>query len=227
MSQDALCIALRFRPEFSSEQWARTLAGLLAWEPALRPTHVHRRDDSEALPLETWADDLWPELAHRLAEKPSWSWGLEHRDGSSTSLDIGRGLHQNDALIAVDRPGEDVVEYFLKLLDAVRGGAEPALAMLYDCSSEDAEFVLQGLHRLEGVPPVLYLDERALQRVGGKQHVLRADGRIVEAPHGGLIIQVRDPWRPPTRHQEQTAAQVGRVLGIGPTGPVSFLDSVT
>jgi hypothetical protein len=223
VSAPTLCIGLRFRRGFTADQWRRTLEGLLAWDPALRPTHVHRRDDPDASPDEPWSDVRWPELARRSAQRRSWSWGLENRSGSGTSLDIGSGLHQNDVLIAIDRPAGDLAERLLELLEAVRGGAEPALGLLYDCA-DGRQFVLQGLHRLAGVPPLLYLDATAVRRLGGMEHLRQAPCRRVETADGGLLLDVADPWRPQTPEDRGAAAAVERLLGIRPEAPLSLLD---
>lgn len=217
---DVLCIELRFRLEFSAEQWGRTLRAIVAWEPLLAPTHVHRRDDPSASPRERWSESLQPELEHRLARRMSWSWALEHLDGAETSLELGCGLHQADVRIALDRPADDPAERLLSLVVAVAGGAEPALGWAYDCFGSDAELAVQGLQRLVDLPPVLYLDARAVERVGGRDRVHGAPCRVLDAPGGGAVLHVRDPYSPPTDRDRS----IRDLLGIGPANPLTFLD---
>jgi hypothetical protein len=228
VSTPTLCIGLRFRRGgATASQWEQTLRGLLAWDPALRPTALHRRDEPGGAPDEPWSDGRWPELARRCAIGGSWSWGLENRTGSGTSLDVAGGQHQVEILIAVDRPGDDLAAAFEALLDAVRGGAEPALGFLYDCADPGrGEFVFQGLHRLEQVPPLLYLDAAALQTLGGRHKLSAAPCRQVDTTGGGLLLDVADPWRTSTATRERSA-EVGRVLGISAASPASFLDAPT
>jgi hypothetical protein len=216
VSAQVLCVGLRFRPEFSARQWARTLRGILAWEPTLEPTHVTRRDDPSAPPREPWSDELWPVLGRRLAEEPSWSWALEHLDGAETSLEVGRGLHQADVLIALDRPAGDPAGRLLALHERIAGGAEPALGWAYDCHGPDAELAVQGLQRLVDLAPVLYLDARAVEHVGGRERLRVAPCRVLDAPAGGLLLHVRDPFSPPT----ETDRRVAELLGL----PLSFLE---
>jgi len=219
-----LCIGLRFRPGSDPEQWARTLRGLLEWEPALTPATVQRRGEPAAADDEPWSDELWAELARRCATLQSWSWGLENRAGSGTSLDVGIGQHQGETLIGMDRPQGDLAQRFVELLDAVRGGAEPAMGFLYDCAAHDhAEFVFEGLHRLTGVPPLLYLDARALAHVGGRSGLAQAPCRRIETTGGGLLLVVTDPWQS-TAADRRRAAEVARLLGISAGSAVSFLD---
>jgi hypothetical protein len=217
VSRGPLCIGLRFRPQFSSEEWARTLRALVEWEPALAPTHVHRRDDPNAIPREPWSDSFWPELVRRAAGDRPFSWGLEHLDEVKTSLDVGRGLHQNDVTIALDPPDGDLGARFVELLEAIRGGAEPALGFMYECGGPDAELAMQGRQRLVDVPPLLYLDAAALQRAGGADDL---PCRRRQVGGGGAVLDVRDPWRRPTEQERECVRAVERLLGVLGGSPV-------
>jgi len=219
---NVLCIGLRFRPEFTLEQWTRTLRAILEWEPSLAPTHVHRRDDPAAVPREPWTDALWPELSSRLAGPKPFSWGLEHLDGVETSLDAGRGLHQNDVLIALDKPRGSLVRRFESLLAALQGAAVPALGFLYECQGPDAELAMQGMQRLDRLPPVLYLDQRAAERLGGLPRLRDAPADVHPSP-GGLIIELRDPFDAPSPDDQRRAESLAAYLGLAEDRPLSFV----
>ncbi len=223
---ETLCVGLRFRPDPDPAAWRRTFDALVAWDGALAPTNVHRRDDPEASPDEPWSDALWPQLARRAARDRWWSWGLERREGAGTSIDVGRGELEHEVDVALNRPAAgDVAARVGDLLAEIRdrGGVAPALALVYDCDGPDAELAMQGLRGLSEVPPLLYLDARAVERAGGRHRVVGAPARVIEVPGGGLILVTRDPWAPPSG-QAAAAVRAARAwLGIGDDEPLVLL----
>ena len=84
---------------------------------------------------------------------------------------------------------------------------------------------MQGLYDPGDVPPLLYLDEWAIDRVGGRVAIRRLPIPAHVAP-GGLMLVVRpDPWQPSTAEERARIKVIRQQLGISPEHPLVFAPS--
>jgi hypothetical protein len=97
----------------------------------------------------------------------------------------------------------------------------PAMAMLFDRDSDDAEFLMQGLRRLVAIPPVLYLDARAVERAGGAIRLRAVPCTVFEPSPGALLIVAQEsPWSPPSPEDSDRRDAVRKYLGISEASPL-------
>ena len=157
--RNILDIELRLRPNGSPAPWEAVLAALMDWNVQLEPTHVDRLSDLDAGEApEPWTPVLAARLAQRCAEGGHFAWELMREDDDDVGLSVSGRDHEIQLSLALADPPSDLRDYFLGLLRVFPPAMLPALAMLFDRYSDDAECVMQGLRGVSIVPPMLYLD---------------------------------------------------------------------
>ena len=224
-TQQMMGVELRFRPLPDAVIWTAVFTALWDWEPRLVPSHVDRLTDLEVEEPEPWSDSQQATLAQRLAQGRYFSWLLFREDDEETGMQILRRQSELELSIRAPRPDEDAAKGLLRLLALLEGTALPALVMVYAGGSKDAELAMQGLHGLQDVPPLLYLDEWAIDRVGGRVAIRRLPIPAHVAP-GGLLLVVRpDPWQPSTAEERARIKVIRQQLGISPEHPLVFAPS--
>jgi hypothetical protein len=220
-----LGVELRFRANPDPGAWAKLLEAILAWEPRLRPTHVERRDAPDAPEPVPWTPQLADELARRCAGGRRPAWVLTNERQEVGALVVARQRPEVEVDVTLPAPPSELPAYLAGLLRACRQAGMPVpLALLFDAWLDDQpDYLRFGTWKLEAVPPLLYLDERVVERAGGRGRVLAAPCPVVEMEHGGLLLSVRvPPWGPPSpTHRDRTAA-VERHLGVGRDRPLDL-----
>jgi hypothetical protein len=212
-----LGIELRFRIDTRVVPWGHTVASVLAWAPELSPTHIDRLSDAESDGPERWSDALWPELARRIASSPGTVWGLTSERGRRSMTWVRRRA-QVECSIAVPREKGSPTTELVSLLTMLEAGVRPALAMAFD-DATDAALMLQGLHALDAIPPLLFLDHTSLARIFGAR-ARGAPCETMELPSGLLLLVRPDPFARPSKEDEVRTREVARWLGIKKTAPL-------
>jgi hypothetical protein len=216
-----LGIELRFRPYPAAQTWKQTLNALLAWEPQLRPTFVDKLSDPNAEEPEPWSEALADDLAHRCATEAFTSWLLFREDDEEIRLAVSRREVEVQFSLVAPRPAKDPVQYLFELLKGLSTGARPALGMLFDAESDDAEVIMQGLRGLRTVPPLLYVDLQASNYIGGVARLRNAPCETLDAPGGGVLLVIRRSlWRQPSPEEQARIEAVAKYLGISDANPL-------
>ncbi len=224
-TQQMMGIELRFRPIPDAGTWTAVFGALWKWEPRLVPSHIDRLTDLEVEEPEPWSAGQQTTLAQRLAQGRYFSWLLFRQDDQETGMQVLHRRTEVELSIRRPRPNEEAASSLLRLLAALEGIALPALAMVYAGGSQDAELTMQGLHGLQDVPPVFYLDEWAIERIGGREALRRLPISAQAAP-GGLLWVVRPvPWQPPTAEERARIKVIRQQLGITPEHPLVLAPS--
>jgi hypothetical protein len=218
-SPSFLGIELRFRVDPRVVPWAHTIAGVLAWEPELAPTHLDRLSSADADGPEPWSDALWPELAHRCASVPGTAWTLSQERGRRSMTWVHRRL-QVECSLAVPRPRGAAVKHLVALLAALESGVPPALAMAFDGDSRDVGLMTQGLHAVDELAPLVFLDRLTMERLVGPREGRVAPCEVVELEAGTVLVLRPDPFARRTREDARRAREVRRWLGIAPRAPL-------
>lgn len=220
--QQMMGVELRFWPLPDVGAWTAVLAALWAWEPRLFPSHVDPLTDLQVEQPEPWNSGQQAVLAQRLAASDTFSWLLFREDDEETGMQVVRRRHEVELSIRVPRPDDSAAESLLRLLAALAGSVLPVIGMAFAGGSDDAELTMQGLRKLQDVPPLLYLDEWALERVGGRERIDRLAVPTQAAP-GGLLLVVRpDPWQSPTARERARILAIRQQLGITHAHPLTL-----
>jgi|SRR2546423_11501707 len=223
--EQKLGLELRFRPKNSAAVWSGLFASLLAWEPRLQPTHVEKPSHRYLQEPEPWTPEMVAELADKCAGKERFVWTLLGVD-EGFAMSFERRLVEVAVSIAMPRPSAPLPSFFLTLLDALQGSIQPSLAMLFDLySNQDAKAVWQGLRSLGDVPPILYLDEWAVERAGGRERLHNAPCEVLDMPDGGLLLIIRlSLWDAPTAADIERKQAVEQHLGVSKERPLLFIE---
>lgn len=221
--EQKLAVELRFRPHPSAAAWSGLFASLLAWEPRLRPTHVEKSEHYHLDEPEPWTPEMAAELAARCAGEDRFAWTLLN-PGEGCAMTFDRRSVEVAVSLALPRPASPPT-FFPTLLEALREGIRPSLAMLFDLySRQDAEVMSQGLRGLKTVPPILYLDAWAVERAGGRARLRNAPCEVLETPDGGLLLVTRASlWEPPTAAEAERQRAVQQHLGASEEHPLVFI----
>jgi hypothetical protein len=220
-AERVLGVDLRFWPDpLACERWESALAAVLGWEPRLQPTHVDRLSDTDAEEPEPWLDSYWEVLARKCASEERFAWLLSRVDAERIGMSVARRGAGVEMSLAVPRPPRDLRSYFLALLEALRGVAPPAIVALFARGSDDAEVMLQGLRGLKDLPPWLYLDARALLRIGGVTRLRDAPCEVVDAPGGLLLVSRSSPWGAPSTQERERVEASKRYMGMSAAHPL-------
>jgi hypothetical protein len=223
-----LGIELRFWPDpLPEERWAGALASVLGWEPRLQPTHVDRLTDLDAQEPEPWLDSYWKELARKCASEERFAWLLSRADAERIGMSVARRGAGVEMSLAVPRPPRDLRSYFLGLLEALKGVAPLAIAALFARDSDDEEIMSQGLRGIKDLPPWLYLDARALKRIGGITRLQDAPCEVVDASGGLLLVSRSSPWGEPSLEEKERVKASKRYLGIRAARPLVLTEPET
>lgn len=224
-AQQMMGVELRFRPMPDADAWSAVFSALWAWEPRLVPSHVDRLTDLEVEEPEPWSGAQQTNLAQRLARGRYFSWLLFRQDDEETGIQILRRQNEVELSVRAPRPDEDAATRLLQLLVLLQGAATPALAMAYAGGSQDAELTIQGLHGLQDVPPLVYLDDWAIDRIGGRAAIRQLPVPAHLAP-GGLLLVVRpDPWQPSTAEERARIKVIRQQLRITREHPLVLAPS--
>jgi hypothetical protein len=223
--RNILDIELRLRPNGSPAAWEAMLAALMDWNAQLVPTHVDRLSDLDAGEApEPWTAVLAARLAQRCAKGGHFAWELMREDDDDVGLSVSGRAHEIQLSLALADPPSDLRDYFFGLLRVLPPARQPALAMLFDRYSDDAECVMQGLRGVSIVPPMLYLDAQAIATAGGAAHLRAAPCRIADGPAGGILLVMRASiWKHPSASDRKTIVAVAQHLGITPANPLVLI----
>lgn len=224
-TQQMMGVELRFRPIPDVGIWAAVFAALWEWQPRLVPSHIDRLTDLEVEESEPWSAGQQTTLAQRLAQGRYFSWLLFRQDDEETGMQVLHRQSEVELSIRAPRPDEDVANGLLRLLTALEGVALPALAMVYAGGSQDAELTMQGLHGLQDVPPLVYLDEWAVERIGGREAIRRLPVPAQAAPGGLLLVTRPMLWQSPTAEERARIKVIRQQLGISPEHPLVLAPS--
>lgn len=220
-AERVLGIELRFWPDpLPTERWSAVLTSVLAWEPRLQPTHVDRLSDLEAQEPEPWLESYWEELARKCAAEERFAWLLSRADHERIAMLVacqGVGIETS---LAVPQPPRDLRSYFLRLLEALKGAAPLAIAALFSRDSDDVEVMSQGLRGLKDLSPWLYLDMRAIERIGGVDWIRGASCEVIDTPGGLLLVSRPSPWGAPSGEERKKVEEVKRYLGMSELRPL-------
>jgi hypothetical protein len=221
-----LAVELRFRIDASPSVWSNLLASLVSWEPRLRPTHVEKFSDLDSYGPEALKPETVAELAGRCVAEEYFIWGLTNVNERYFGMTFVRRPGEVAVSIAMPRPAIPLHTFLSTLLDALRGSVRPSLAMLFNLlSKQDAEVMSQGLSGLKDVPPILYLDDWAVVRAGGRDHLRNAPCEVLDMPGGGLLLITRPSlWDEPTAADLERKRAVQQHLGLSEDHPLVFVD---
>lgn len=223
---DALGLELRFRrnADADADAWSRTLDRIAGWNAALRPLNAVRLDDPEQRYL-PWTRAMADAIAQACEAGNIAGWMLTGPGDGPGAITLQIGGDQLRLSLALPRPACSLPNALRELLDALNPQQSPALAMAFDLFDQtDAEVVCQGLHGIDRITPLVYLDIAAIHRAGGRQYVLAAPCAVTPA-QGGLLLEVEsDPWRTPREQRLQRASAVARHFGIRPGHPLILWD---
>lgn len=224
---DALGLELRFRREArdDADTWARALTSIAAWNAALRPVNALRLNDPDQQCI-PWTPAVADAIIRACAAGGPAGWMLNGPDDGPGAIKLHIGGDEVQISLALPRPGRSLPDALRDLLYSLNGHRHLAVAMAFDLNDRaDAELVLQGLHGIDRIAPLVYLDEAAIRCAGGRQHVLAAPCVVGPAP-GGLLLEVEaDPWRAHRDARLQRAAAVARYLGIRPGNPLVLVET--
>ena len=212
--QQMMGVELRFWPLSDAGAWDSVLSALWAWEPRLLPSHVDPLTDLQVETPEPWNSSQQAALAQRLARGDTFSWLLFREDDEETGMQVAHRPHEVELSIRAPRPDDSAAESLLRLLAALSGSVLPVLGMAFAGGSDDAELTMQGLFKLQDVPPLFYLSEWALQRVGGRERIDRLAVPAEPAPGGVLLVVRPVPWQALTAKERTYVTAVRRGLGI-------------
>lgn len=214
-------IELRFRPNASAAFWEDLFEDLTAWNPQLVPDRVDRLSDLDGDEEEVWTPGHLTELAHRCAARQRFGWDLLNAAYNESGITVSGKADEVQLSLALADPSPDPVEMFRDLLTRLPAVARPALGMIFDRYSEEAECVSQGLTGLSDLPPILYLDEKCVSQLGGGPFFEKAPCKTMSASTGGILLKLRQNiWKPPTSKEKQALRAVKRYLGITAEKPL-------
>jgi hypothetical protein len=200
------------------ERWAHLLERIQEWDDETRPRSLHRLTDPEPPEEETWTPEREAEALRRLAAPERFSWQLFGADEIGISLSVGQSYVE---VSTITRRPTDAATRVAELLRSLQGGVFPRLAMAWAYETADDELLMQGLHRLADVPPVLFLDAAILDKLGARAEFAKA--RQVTAIADGLLLAIADPWKKRDPEGARQRRAVARILGISPSHPVALL----
>jgi hypothetical protein len=225
---DRLAAELCFRFDQSPDHWVAVLRSIRAWDPRLSPVEYDRRTDLDAFDPEPWSDAHWPVLANKLSGRAQWSYTLFGTASAATAWTLGVGRVQTSMSLIVPQRTEDLIERFIALLTALVE-TPPALAMGFAHDTADDRFLMQGLHRLTAVPPLLYFDPRSVELLGGMKRLREAPCEKREVTPGSMLFIAESlPWGQRAHADASQRAALERVLGISAERPLVLLaDDVT
>ncbi len=186
MTAARLRIELDFSPGRSADRFRRALLEIVAWRRELAPRSLERSSDADApAEPEIWTDARWDDVAMLAAGDAPRSWSLF---ASDAALVVARERASTRISIVLPRPADDPFTLLASLLGELGTRDVPALAMAFDPESRDERFILQGIERLDDVPPILFLEGRLLASVGGAERLLSAapEARSVA---GGVLVR--------------------------------------
>jgi hypothetical protein len=93
--------------------------------------------------------------------------------------------------------------------------------MAFDDSSTDAAFIAQGLHGIEDVPPLLFLDREALERIGRNPGTAPCD--VVDVESGSVFIVRPDPFEQPSDDDLRRVRAFKKWIGMASGAPLRLL----
>jgi len=212
-------VDLRFRPNSSAAHWQHIFQAIVAWEPRLRPFEWVELSDPDRV-SHPWSEAAATDLYMRCATHTATARIIEADSGPTGAITVRVLKSEAAMLCALPRPAQTLDSYFLSLLDYLQGGSLPALGMMFDLEAKhDAEVIFQGLRGLEQVPPYLFLDSAAVE-VLGREKVISAPCKVLDAPGGILLISRPDPWARRIGDELRRARAVEQHLGISTSAPL-------
>jgi hypothetical protein len=215
-----LDVDLRFRPNSDALQWRRVFAGLVEWEPLLKPIAWLDATDPDQVRY-PWSEQAAAELFALCAAHTPMVRVVEAGSDGTGAITVRVRKSEVVMLVALPRPTEPLHRYSLKLLECLRTAHQPAIGMLFDLDSKhDAEVIFQGLRGLYQVPPYLFFDSAAVDAVG-RDRIESAPCIVLEAPGGGVLLVSRpDPWARRIGDELWRARAVEQHLGVSKRTPL-------
>jgi hypothetical protein len=204
--------------EAEPERWAQLLQRIQGWDEETRPRSLHRLTDPDPPEEEPWTPEREAEALRRLAEGERFSWQLFGADEVAISLSVGRSYV---GVSTITRRPPEASTRVAELLRSLQGGVFPRLAMAWAYETADDELLMQGLHRLADVPPVLFLDAAILDKLGARAELAKAGPATAIAD--GLLLSIADPWKKKDPEGARQRKAVARILGMSPSHPLSLL----
>jgi hypothetical protein len=192
------------------------LDALFVWEPLAHPAWVERLSELEAERPRPWTPALADELARRLAESPSVAWVLLPAV-SGRSWQVRRVAAEVQAAViepASPRAADRLASLVAALANPDADAPAPALAFGHDADRE-TEAILDGLDRMQALPPLAYFDARASERLGGLERLRRAPCEVREVAGGALLVVRETICDEPTDEELARYASVRAFLGMG------------
>jgi hypothetical protein len=220
--EQRLALELRFHADGSAHHCANLFNSLVAFDPRMKPTHVEKTEHFHLDEPELWTPEMAGELAAKCAGTDRFSWTVLN-PGSRCAMTFERRRGELAISEAMPQPTVALPLLMRDLSEALQGEPSLRLAMLFDLfSTEDAEVMSEGLHGLKHVPPILYLDGRAVERAGGRARLLRTPCEVEEIRDGLLLIVRSTLWDPETPEQAQQRQAVAEFLGVSQASPLVF-----
>jgi hypothetical protein len=211
-STPILAVDMSFRSRADIPLWEAALHSLIEVDPGFDPARLerHRLEPGEPEP---WSDAFIPELARLCSTSTPTMWRV-FREGDSRSLTVSANQNEVKLTLTLPSPGEPTAR-FLEVIDACPSDLRPVLATGFEPSSaDDTELLLQGLDGLRQVPPLLYLDCAAVERLG-RASLESSPCEVRRLDHGAVLLVTRAaPLEPPTEADIVASKQIAQALKI-------------
>ncbi len=188
-------LSLRFRP--GAAAWAEVWKALAEQSDALEPTHVVRVSEPASTAATRWTEALAEELERSLSAGQPVDWSLSPREpNASIRVRFMRRQVFVDIQLRWDVPSASAL--LRSWIAAMPVALGPAMAFAFG-RMRDEHQSQDGLDGLTDVPPVLYLDGRAVDVVGRVR--LEAAPCRIEPLRGGLLLVCEDDLRLSTSNE--------------------------
>ncbi|HEY6033645.1 MAG TPA: hypothetical protein VIV58_05275 [Kofleriaceae bacterium] len=204
-----LRVSMSFPPGRSALQYERVLARLVAWRPDLAPRTLERPSDPDA-PDEPWRDARWPEVAALCAGDRLRTWNLLADRGA---ISCSRKPTSVEIKLVIPRPSAEPAAELARLLSMFELGDVPALVLGFDPASLDGRLLFQGLHGLEDVPPLMFVDRTIAAMLGGERRLAGGPAELRPVA-GGLLISTRPVYGGGSSDASARTRAMAKLLGL-------------
>jgi hypothetical protein len=216
-----LGVSLRFWPDPASGAWTQTLDAIWSWESRLRPRSYQvmngpgadRRGD---IP---WDANTTETLSNLCANLEQFSWVLAGDDWYILDCKALEGR----VVIDIRQPATNApADRWLDLFARIPAAHLPGFVLGFDADKE-LEIPNQGMRKLRHLSSIVGLHARAIEQLGGGEHVRASPCDVHPLPGDGLLLVINPDLFVHTKSARARVAAEATHLKISEETPLMLI----